>query len=232
MRAQASGQSVKATSALYAREYIRKGKYVAPFIPVPGVLQANVRFSLEGQQIENVMNFRYDGLPFGAAAAEVWGILDSIWWTGLRVQLSTEISSVEVYIVDQSDEAGPVASLPAFSNPTGAATGSPVPNNAALVITHRTANRGRSYRGRTFVPGIAKSVVNGSYVDTGVVGAIVTTFNNMVDASVTSEVPFTIVSRRHNNAPRVEGIDTIVTLCVARDNVLDSQRRRSPGRGR
>lgn len=205
---------------------------MAPFIPVPGVLQANVRFSLEGQQIENVMCFRYDGMPFGAAAAAVYDVLNTVWWDGFRAQIASECVSVENYMVDLSDEAGPVAALPAFTNAAGAATGFPVPNNAALVITHRTANRGRSYRGRTFVAGIAKSVVSGSYVDPGVVSDIVNAFNDMVDASQAAEVPFTIASRRHNKNPRVEGIDTIVTLCVARDNVLDSQRRRSPGRGR
>lgn len=205
---------------------------MAPFIEVPGVLQATVRFSLEGQQIENVMNFRYAGQPFGAAAAEVYGILNTVWWDGFRAQISTECTSVENYFVDLSDQAGPVAALPAFTNHTGAASGPPVPNNAALVITHRTANRGRSYRGRTYVPGIAKSVVQGSYVDVGVVSDIVNAFNDMVDACETANVPFTIVSRVHDGNPRPEGIDTVVTLCVARDNVLDSQRRRAPGRGR
>ena len=202
-----------------------------PYIPVPGVLQANVRFLLEGQQIESVLNFRYEGTPFEEAANTVWNLLDVSWWQPMRPNLSVDITNVETYVVDLSSEAGPVAAFPSFVTPGGGATGSPVPNNAALCITHRTANRGRSYRGRTFVPAIAKSIVNGSFVQADSVAAFVAAFNEMRTTASTAGIPFTIVSRYHNKAPRVTGIDTVVTQCVARDNVLDSQRRRTPGRG-
>lgn len=205
---------------------------MAPFIPVAGVLQANVRFLLEGQQIENVLNFRYDGTPFGEAALTIWELLDVSWWQGMRPNLSGDLTNTETYIVDLSDQAGAVATFPPFTTPGGGATGSPVPNNAALCITHRTANRGRSYRGRTFIPGIAKSVVNGSFVQQATVDALAGNFNDMRTTALAADLPFVIVSRRHNNAPRVVGLETAVTLCVARDNVLDSQRRRTPGRGR
>lgn len=202
-----------------------------PYVPVPGVLQANVRFLLEGQQIESCLNFRYEGMPFETAAEEVWALLDLSWWQGMRPNLSGDLVNVETYIVDQSDQSGPVATFPAFETPAGGATGAPVPNNACLCITHRTANRGRSYRGRTFVPALAKSIVNGSFVQADTVAALVANFNSMRTTAAAADLPFVIVSRRHNGVPRVTGIDTVVTLCVARDNVLDSQRRRTPGRG-
>jgi hypothetical protein len=212
--------------------YNRKALTVAPFIPVPGVLQANVRYVLEGQQIENVLCFRYDGTPFGTAATTIWGILNTSWWPSLRAQISTECVNTETYMVDLSDEAGPVASFGPFTNPAGAASGPPVPLNAALCITHRTANRGRSYRGRTFIAGIAKSIQFGSYLTQSAVDAMAASFIDLGSDALTADVPFVVVSRHHNKAPRVTGIDTVVTLSVARDNVLDSQRRRTPGRGR
>lgn len=205
---------------------------MAPFIPVPGVLQANVRFTLEAQQVENVLCFRYDGTPFGDAAAQVWAGIELALWNNMRDQISTECVNTETYIVDLSSEAGPVASFPPFASPAGAASGPPVPNNAALVITHRTANRGRSYRGRTYVAGISKSIMFGSYLTQSAVDDVAAAFNTLRTTMEDDSIPFTIVSRRHNNAPRVEGIDTVVTLSLARDNVLDSQRRRTPGRGR
>ena len=204
---------------------------MAPYIPFPGVLQANVRFTLDGQQIENVLNFDYGEAAFAGAAAAVAGALDLAWWDSMRVQFSGALVHQSVYITDLSSETGPIAVFPQFTNPAGAATGSAVPSNAALCVTHRTSARGRSYRGRTFMSGIAKSVVDNSEVSSGVVSDIVGAFNEMRVALAADDILFVVCSRQLDKAPRIIGQATPVTLSEARDNVIDSQRRRLPGRG-
>jgi hypothetical protein len=203
-----------------------------PFIPVPSTLQANIRFVLAGEQVENVMYFSWVGGDFAAAVDAVYGTLDLVWWATLRAYITNRMAHEEVYFVDMESETAAVETRPAFENPAGAVSGEGIPNNCAFCITHRTALRGRSYRGRTYVGGLAQSAVDGNTVDGAAVTNSVLAFNAMRTTLEADDVAFVIVSRYHNNAPRVEGLRTPVNLSLAIDGTIDSQRRRLPGRGR
>lgn len=205
---------------------------MAPFIPVPGVMSASVRYTLDAQMIENVLNFRYEGESFPTVADEVWFILNTVWWAALYPSLSIDLVNVETYFADQSDAAGPVFTAPAFTHPAGGLAAESEPNSIALCVSHRTANRGRSYRGRTYVPGLPTSSVLHNTVIPDAVSSIVGAFQDMREACDSAGFPLVVVSRYHNLLPRVEGIDTVVTACVVTDATVDSQRRRLPGRGR
>jgi hypothetical protein len=213
-------------------KYTGKCKKMAGFVPVPGVMSASIRFILDSQLIENVLNFRYDDASFPAASSEVWFILDTVFWPALYPSLSVDLVNSETYFADQSDAAGPVYTAPAFTHAAGGLASESMPNSIALCVSHRTANRGRSYRGRTFVPGLPESSVLHNTVIPAAVSSIVGAFEDMRAACDAAGLPLVVVSRRHNNAPRVEGIATVVTACVTVDPTVDSQRRRLPGRGR
>lgn len=203
-----------------------------PFIDVPSTLQANIRFVLAGEQVENVLNFSWTSGDFAAACDAVYGTLDLVWWATMRACISNRMLHEEVYFVDLTSETAGVQTRPAFENPGGALTEEAVPNNAAFCITHRTALRGRSYRGRTYVGGLGNSQVDGNVVVPFAVTNTVLAFNATRETLAADNVTFMIVSRYHNGAPRVGGLRTPVSLSLAIDNVVDSQRRRLPGRGR
>lgn len=202
-----------------------------PFVEVPSTLQCNVRFRLGGSAIENVLNFSYVGSSFPEATPVIWNILNEDWWPLIRAQCSDALSSIETYFVDLSDVAGPVATNPPFTNPTGQSPEPSTPNQAAFCVTHRTANRGRSYRGRTYISGLARTLLTGSVIGTAAGNALVNAFNVMRASAYAADLPFVIVSRISGGEERVEGLATVVTLSVARDFVVDNQRRRTPGRG-
>lgn len=199
-----------------------------PFVPVPGTLQANVRFTLAGQLVENVLCFQYQGTPFGTAVSGIHALLGASWWNTLRACISNQITSVETYYTDLSDQAGPVSSQPPFTNASGAHASHAVPNNVAFVITHRTANRGKSYRGRSYIAAMAQDFVVGNTVTTAGVNNCVLAFEALRTAASAALVPFVIVSRRHDKAWRTVGLATVVTTCVARDSRVDTQRGRLP----
>lgn len=202
-----------------------------PFVPVPDVLQYNLRLTCAGQQIENVLHFSYAGSDFATAAADLYPLVRDELWALLRVQLSNQISNTASYLTDQSSDSGPVATFGPFTSPTGQSPIFSAPNNVAFVVTHRTAARGRSFRGRSYICGIPADQINGSLVSSGFLSGVVAAFNNMRTAAETAGYPFVIVSRFTNGNPRVIGVATSVTTCVAIDNAVDSQRRRLPGRG-
>ena len=202
-----------------------------PYVPVPGVLQANVRFSLAGQLIENCLCFSYADSDFDTAVPQIQTILEDTWWAVLRGALSNQIVHTECYFVDLSSASGFTASTPAFTPPQGSSPIFAMPNSVAICVSHRTANRGRSFRGRTYITGIPSDQQNASRLNPGPMATILDAFTQMREAANTAALPFVIVSKRSGGAPRAIGLSTPVTQSVIIDNVLDSQRRRLPGRG-
>lgn len=202
-----------------------------PFIPTADVLQVNVRFALGGQQVENVLHFSYAASDFNTAAFNIYNVIQDTWWTAIRAVLSNQLTSTGCYIVDQASASGPVASYGSFTQTTGQSSIFAAPGNVAFGVTHRTAARGRSFRGRTYICGIPADQVSQSRVSDGFLSVAVSSFNALRNAAIDANIPFVIVSRYANKAPRAAGVATLVTASVAVDNVVDSQRRRLPGRG-
>lgn len=121
------------------------------------------------------------------------------------------------------DSGGPVA---------GTAVQGLLPPQTALVITERTAQAGKRFRGRTYLGGFDMSVNStagaaGAPTSTAAV-AFVTAIKS---ALVASSLDLGVLSRPNPAAqPAIAGGVTVVTLIQARDNVWDTQRRRAiPG---
>jgi len=104
---------------------------------------------------------------------------------------------------------------------TGTNTGSPLPNESALVVTLYTGLVGRSYRGRNFWPGIpvsameANGTLNGSYVSD-----VQDTFDALIAGIENASGSELAVNSE------TLGLSTFVTSCVVRD-VVHHQRRRN-----
>jgi hypothetical protein len=97
--------------------------------------------------------------------------------------------------------------------------------NVTETISWRSGLAGRKYRGRTFVPGIAEAQVNQD--DTSASG-FVTALGIIADGlfnHVISGTRFPVIFHIASN------LFTRITSYVI-ENILDSQRRRLPGRGR
>lgn len=203
---------------------------MAPFIPVPSTIQANVRFTMAGQLLENVLCFEYN-TDFKSAADALYASLEIAFWSTLRTALSNQLTSNGTYMVDLSTQDGPVATFPVFTNPSGASAIGAAPNNVAYCVTHRTAKRGRAYRGRSYIAGLPLDKVANSLLDPGNRDTIVSAFNDLRADAASNSLTFVIASRYLNNAPRVTGVATPVEISVGRDLALDSQRRRLPTRG-
>jgi len=216
---------------MIVERYTRNGKTMAPYIPVPGVMQANVRFTLAGQQIENCLCFRYGDGVFLDAVPAIDSVLETYWWATLRETLSNQIAHVETYYVDLASVSGFTSTSAAYTPNTGASAIFSAPNNVAICVSHRTANRGRSFRGRTYISGIPSDQQSLSRLSPGAMDTVLDAFTQLITQSNVAGYPFVVVSKRSGGLPRAIGLSTPVTQSVIVDNVLDSQRRRLPGRG-
>lgn len=112
----------------------------------------------------------------------------------------------------------------------GTLAGDLLPPQTALCVTLRTAQAGRSFRGRVYLPGFGEgqNATGGTISSTGSCVAFVTAIKA---ALVASSLDLGVLSRPAPTAPVPRaGFITVVTSIVARDSVWDTQRRRAiPG---
>lgn len=202
------------------------------FIPIPNCVKAELRLSYVGQEVENVFHFMTAGTPTEADLVAVAEGVET-WWTDLvRPIVPNSVVYRETYVTDQSSQFGPVATVAGSAGMAGQLSLSEEPSHVTLAVSFRTANRGRSFRGRAYHIGIGQlDVVDNEVVPTRI-AALRTAYLGLLQAQNFGGCQLAIASRRTNNADRVTGIVTPVLQVVIADPVVDSQRRRLPGRGR
>ncbi len=202
------------------------------FVPVADTVLAELRFDYFGQKIENTLYFRKLG---GSSVAQAIGLMNDllVWWTTLLSNyLSEDISLRELNVTDLSSVSGySVSQAAPTPNPTGQIVAAGLPGNVALCASFRTPNRGRSFRGRNYVAGLAETNVIGNTVDSSIVAGVLGSYQGIPSSIVTSAWDWVVVSRFNAGAPRVAGIATDITSVVIVDDFVDSQRRRLTGRG-
>lgn len=204
-----------------------------PFIPVPDVAQIELIMTWDTQRIENVLHYTKTG---GYELDDLIVLAEAViteWSAGPRGSMSSAVVLTEVRATDLSDVNGPAAVVTTGLPLAGLITSTPsLPNNVAIVMTKRTPQRGRSFRGRLYHPGLVEGEVTSNAVSAGRVTGLISSYNAMISVTdVELDVStMVVVSRFTNNAPRITGIATPV-LNFTTDGLVDSMRRRLPGRG-
>ena len=203
-----------------------------PFIPVPGVIQAELVYAWDGQVVENVLHYTVDAEVDVAAQQGLGGALVDWFDTLLQPLVPSTLILNEVRLSNLSSEFAPGASWTGgLPLPGTLAGGLSLPNNVALTMTKRTDMRGRSFRGRIYHPGLSESQVTGNAIVSGTLVSLLAAYNAMKTLTAGSlNYQLVVVSRFQGGEPRAEGIATEVTT-ITSDGIIDSQRRRLPGRG-
>lgn len=202
-----------------------------PYIPVPGVSQVEQIFEYNGQRIEMVHHYSNQAEPLQAHWEAMHVLMRTDWSNTLIAVLAPTLVWVETKFTDLSTQTGQTYTTSTSLPFPGASASAQLPNNCALVITKRTALRGRSFRGRSYMPGLTEAVVTGNSVLSTFLTPALNFFNAALSYAVTgNEFNMVVVSRFSEGAPRITGISTPVTNFTA-DTVVDSQRRRLPLRG-
>lgn len=204
-----------------------------PFVPVPLSYEAEIRMLLDGQHIENTLYFRASESNPGPDGQELASSVLTWWTATFSPAVSQNLVLNEIYVTDLSSASAPVWSQPAPAPaPHGGRALESSPNNVALCVSFRTLNRGRSYRGRNFVPGIASDDVTLNTVSATILAQLQAAYEALTDVDGQGNWEWCVVSRMANGVERAEGIATPITSVVIVDPTVDSQRRRLPGRGR
>ena len=201
-----------------------------PFIPNPDTVKVAVEYLMDGQELANIFH-----VDVGATVTEaiINLVLDEVvtWLTTeLMPNLSDDCQVTAVTGRDVSSSTGMLIERPIDPFIDGGQAAGALPNNVALCATWFTPLAGRSYRGRTYIPGLDETNVTLSRI----AGATATGFAiamielvNLIDAAGYALV---VASYFSELAPRVTAVNTPITA-VGVNTVVDSQRRRLPGRG-
>lgn len=202
------------------------------FIPVADVISAEVRCQQDGQKVENTLYFRAAPGTAGAKLADCAAMVRAWFLTNNLGSASNKLVFREVYCTDISSQTGGT-----YSDVTGAGTAGPstsplMPNNVTFRVTFRTAQRGRSARGGNYLLGLTDEYVTDNVVAGTYAAAALVWYANLKGAAADAGLTWVVVSRYANKAPRIIGQSLPVTTAAIVDNIVDSQRRRLPGRGK
>jgi hypothetical protein len=139
----------------------------------------------------------------------IGGVFDNWWQTNLRGSVSVNYTLDTIKMTDLTSVAGPTLSIPPSANPSGAATGTSVPNNVAVVTSAYTALRGRSYRGRSYLAAIpSSSLFSSEEITTTAQAAIQAAYDQLQTDLLTGGYTPVVLSRYNAGVRRTIGVPT------------------------
>jgi hypothetical protein len=196
------------------------------FIPFPNGARVVVEFG-SGTSVKWTNGFHFTKLDFGDADLEALaGCADTYWGGALLDVVSDDCHYTQSIAYDMRTEGGTLR-VNADSAGPGTQSGDMLPVQSALVLTHRTLLRGRSYRGRTYVAGLGEDKFAGGMYQGATVDTIVTMCGNFFTAAQALGWEPVVASYYHNGSPRTAAVGTLIEITQARDYLPGTQRRRS-----
>lgn len=197
------------------------------FQAVPEGIRVALQLKLDDVPIVNVWHIKSPASVTALRLLEVCEIVEA-WWAGVySYDIITGVAFVDIVATDISVEDGEQITLAASTQATGRNATAGAAANAAACVSFGTGRTGRSYRGRTYVGGLAQSYLLDSLHFTN---AAVASFNAdlvaLVDALETAGYVLSVLSRVLNGVQRIVGVLTEI-ITVTTNNKIDSQRRRT-----
>lgn len=200
------------------------------FIPVENGVRVAIQGTMTGQTWVNTLGVL---CPVQPSVADLTSIATQVkaWWVAqMKPLVTSTVFLTAVTATDLDSASAPTVTIAASDS--GTATGSAVANNTALVTSFRTAGRGRSSRGRNYVPGLSTTGASGTSASStaaGLQAAAYALLNQYLQLGI-QEFIHVVISYILNGSPRTSGLVQPVSSYITNVD-FDSQRRRLAGRG-
>lgn len=200
--------------------------------PTPNVAEVTMTFLQDGQYLINKHHF-LNTAGWDEGSLNNLGTAVREWWNSeLKSQVTTAVSLVEIEVVDLTAGSGLGITVQTGLPIAGTAAQNAAPNNVTLAIKKGTGLVGRSFRGRTYHIGLHEAAYTNNTVEPAIVNFLRDAYDALREPlGGVLPVDMCVLSEVSGGVPRTEGICTVVTG-IGVDPVIDSQRRRLPGRGR
>jgi len=202
--------------------------------PVNATAMVELVYTYAGQTCENTLYWRHAATAW--SLSELAGLTEfhRAWWIAEMAPFtSSTVALVRVDATDLSDQFGIKYQQTVSPIAPGAVAGQALPNNCTIATTFATQNRGRSFRGRNYFVGLAESQVELNVVDETTRDGIIAAYTLLIGPGVGPDgSQWVVVSRTVNGVVQMPtALTTYVTAVRHADFIVDSQRRRLPGRG-
>jgi len=201
------------------------------FVPAANTLQVELRGTYFGQDYENVLYFKNGSTIDTAEVETLFDFLETDFIPFMLIGISDSLAIDEIYATDLTTSSSPTYSrilIPALEGSETGAAG--LPGSVAACISFRTANRGRSSRGRNYVGGITENNVTGNEIDAGQLSLLVAAFELLLSGGdIPASWVWSVVSRYLAGSPRVSALVQEVINVLSTDITADSQRGRLRG---
>lgn len=201
------------------------------FQSVPHTAEIVVRGSMAGQEMINTF---YAQMPGGYAIADIEALAGAVddW---VAAEFRPQMPNNYTYVSTDVRGLNSAIDLQATDNAsagTGAASPTTLSNNAALSVKRGSGFTGRGARGRIYLPPPTPDLMSD---DNHISAGGVTAYQTMLvalDAVISGAgwIPV-IVHRVEAGVPLAVAVVFTITEWIVVDNVIDSMRRRLPGRG-
>jgi hypothetical protein len=205
---------------------------------IPNCVEIRARWEVAGQSFSNIW---HGTSPTGTAATDanaqalfssISSAFTSSGWSGFVHPSCTffQIGIKSLHVANQVEHFSTGAAVP------GAATGAGAPLNAAIVVTLRTAQAGRAFRGRSYLGGLADTALANMFQSSAAANTAAAAFITGVMAGLSAiSAPMCIAQRalqagtdHQGNAVPARAANTVpVTLAEVHNARIDSQRRRT-----
>jgi len=199
--------------------------------PVPNVAQCQMVGTVDGQVTINDIFFEISGGGITSANLGTLAGAVALWFSStLAPLLSDDWSAQRVIATDLTTSTGPRVDVGAAA--PGGVSGEAVPNNVAACVSFRSGSRGRSARGRNYVPGIPGTLVTLNTLDPTFINDLVTAYQGLMGAGTfLAGWQWVIVSRVTAGALRPTGVALPVLNVLMVGDSVRSMRSREIGHG-
>ena len=191
-----------------------------------------------GQQVENTLWFEFPTPPAQSDLVDLVGDVFGWWTTNIAPLTSQAVQLREISAISMDTASSPQFAFAPATATFGTNTPNIVPGNVTLSVSFRTAQRGRSFRGRNYVVGLTEDQIAGNDVVAGVTTTWQAAYFELIAVAVGAGWVWIVASRfsgvdpvTGDPIPRASGVTSPITSVIVVDSFVDSQRRRLSGRG-
>lgn len=201
------------------------------FIPVPNTAEIVLQGNTNGHAAYLTL-YAEQGEPFSPGDLEALLTAVGSWWDeDLSTIVTTSLNMPSIKVTALDSDSAPTAVKTDMAETTGQVAEVPVTDQAAAVVSFYTQNRGRSFRGRNYVPSVSRSnLLNTSLWTSAFAEALTDVYGQLADKFNTTPFTHVVVSRYGFGSPRLIGITTPVQSYVGKQ-LIGTQRRRIIGVG-
>lgn len=190
-----------------------------------------MRYTWNLQQCMNTLYFRN---PLGwsvGALNDLCGEMYLVWDAHWKPQQASTVILREIVATQLEGEIDNQYTLSLPGTAFGSAGTPSLPNNVSFCVSFRTGLTGRSARGRNYFIGLVEGAVVDSTVNAASIDAIVDGYEAVLALNSTLSHEWVVVQRYSQGVLLPSGITRPINSVLAVNAIVDSQRRRLPGRG-